>query len=169
MALAHQHHCYILHGGSSYTRTYVGYTVDPSRRLRQHNGLIKGGARATKTATNWTFLAIVTSDHVLFNNIMALSVEWHLKHPAGRKKKLKNATATTYWGVQGRLRGLVEVLNRYSIDFTVYVADTHLAYLEDLRNTHEATKDLSDPACNVLNIKPLTQFYLSTAAATKGS
>jgi predicted GIY-YIG superfamily endonuclease len=38
--------CYMLqsHDGK---KTYVGATIDPNRRLRQHNGEIAGGARAT--------------------------------------------------------------------------------------------------------------------------
>ena len=40
--------CYMLvtaDGGKS--KTYVGATVDPDHRLRQHNGELKGGAKAT--------------------------------------------------------------------------------------------------------------------------
>lgn len=39
---------YLLVSGN---RTYVGSTTDPIRRLRQHNGDIKGGARATRGRT----------------------------------------------------------------------------------------------------------------------
>ena len=139
-------YCYVLYSGN---RTYVGYTVDPARRVRQHNGLIKGGARATRRATNWAFLAIVGTADPAFTNVKALSLEWHLKHPNGRKKQ---PPPSTYWGVQGRLKGLVEVLNRYSMDFDVQVAPQYLAYVTQLRDAAEAQKDLSDPTCNIINL-----------------
>lgn len=40
------------------TRTYVGATVDARRRLRQHNGEIKGGARATR-GRSWSLVCVV--------------------------------------------------------------------------------------------------------------
>jgi predicted GIY-YIG superfamily endonuclease len=40
------HYCYILYDKTSH-RTYVGYTTEPTRRLRQHQGIIKGGAKYT--------------------------------------------------------------------------------------------------------------------------
>ena len=142
-------YCYILYSGN---RTYVGYTVNPARRIRQHNGLIKGGARATRRAHDWAFLAIVTANDPAFTNVQALSLEWHLKHPNGRKRQ---PPPSTYWGVQGRLKGMIEVLNRYTtMDFTVQVAPAYMAHVTELRDAAEAQKDLSDPACNVINLVP---------------
>lgn len=41
-------------------RTYVGSTTDVKRRLRQHNGEIVGGARATrKSAGQWKVVAFL--------------------------------------------------------------------------------------------------------------
>ena len=40
-------------------RTYIGATVDPVRRLEQHNGLRAGGARATRGRV-WETITIVT-------------------------------------------------------------------------------------------------------------
>ncbi len=43
---------YLLQNGR---RSYVGCTTDVHRRLRQHNGEIRGGARSTRSgAPNWT-------------------------------------------------------------------------------------------------------------------
>ncbi|MDA0666275.1 MAG: GIY-YIG nuclease family protein [Planctomycetota bacterium] len=40
-------------------RTYVGVTVDMERRLRQHNGELPGGAKATRRGRPWALARIL--------------------------------------------------------------------------------------------------------------
>lgn len=66
--------------------TYVGATVDPARRLRQHNGLIKGGARSTTAVAaagrTWKHVCVIG----LFpDNHAALQFEWRWKSLSRRK------------------------------------------------------------------------------------
>ena len=57
-------------------RTYVGATKGLRKRLRQHNGEITGGAKATKGRL-WKYLFHFEG----FESWrQALSFEWHLKH-----------------------------------------------------------------------------------------
>ena len=145
-------YCYIIRLPNK-NRTYVGYTVEPTRRIKQHNGILKGGAKATSIATDWQFLAIITSDSELFTKVVALSIEWHLKHPEGKKR-----TNPVYRGVDGKLKSIIEVLNRYSFDFTVYVDENERVKLEELRNDAETKKDLTNPNSNVINIQTLSSI-----------
>jgi predicted GIY-YIG superfamily endonuclease len=100
------HYCYILRNRNppDVNRTYNGYTVDPGKRIRQHNQEIKGGAIYTKTWGNksWEFCAILKGfpDH---HN--ALQCEWRIKHPA-RKRVRPNR----YNSPEGRIVGLNEIL-----------------------------------------------------------
>lgn len=78
-------------------RTYIGSTTDVKRRLRQHNGEIRGGARSTSSRKGkWKLILYVTG----FENRSA-ACSWE------RIVKCRR------WGVRGRsaaLRGLVEGL-----------------------------------------------------------
>jgi predicted GIY-YIG superfamily endonuclease len=53
------HYCYLLQSIPNPRRTYVGYTVDPKRRLRQHNGEIKGGAKKTRKGRPWRMICYI--------------------------------------------------------------------------------------------------------------
>jgi len=55
--------------------SYVGVTNDMRRRLRQHNGVIKGGARYTRKGNKWKILFLVTG---LPDRKTALQLEWRL-------------------------------------------------------------------------------------------
>jgi len=72
--------------------TYIGMTNNPKRRVRQHNGIIKGGARCTKKSTTWRMFTVVG----MFNKKDALKFE--------REWKKKSS------GVKGRLKRLLKLL-----------------------------------------------------------
>lgn len=71
--------------------TYVGATVDPEHRLRQHNGEIKGGAHATtmkvKKGCKWERICCVTG---FPDWIAALQFEWALKYYSRKLAKRMN-------------------------------------------------------------------------------
>ena len=66
--------CYLLKAETG--QTYVGATIDCDRRLRQHNGELCGGARATRGKT-WVRIGYVDG---FPDNHTALSFEWKWKY-----------------------------------------------------------------------------------------
>jgi predicted GIY-YIG superfamily endonuclease len=132
-----KNYCYIIKTKPNKTniiKTYIGYTVDPCRRLKQHNCLLKGGAKRTTAVSNvnndaWDFLAIITSNDEKFTKNLALSIEWNLKCPLGKKKR-----DAKYNGINGKINSILLVLNRYSIHFTIYTLDEYKDKLIELKN-----------------------------------
>jgi predicted GIY-YIG superfamily endonuclease len=95
------YYIYRLIGNNNQTDNhYIGSTPYPLKRLRQHNGLLSGGAKYTSSKLNkliksqetdykwnykWTMMTFL-------NKSNALSLEWHMKHPflVNNLKKTKN-------------------------------------------------------------------------------
>jgi len=77
-----KHYVYILYSVEN-ERTYVGYTVNPVRRILQHNGVLKGGAKYTSAFGPWVLFCLIEGFN---NNIEALQAEWALKHVSKKRK-----------------------------------------------------------------------------------
>ena len=86
-----------------YKATYVGITNNFEKRIKQHNGVIKGGAKATRKYDDWKLAFYVTGFRTKGE---VLSFEWHMHHPEGRRWR----KGSDYKGFLGRIRGLCDVL-----------------------------------------------------------
>lgn len=81
------------------TCTYAGVSPDPVRRLRQHNGEIKGGAKyTTSKGPGWRHICLISG----FDKIQSLQFEWAVKHYPPRDAG----------GIVNRLTKLIAVLNK---------------------------------------------------------
>ncbi|XP_019159827.1 PREDICTED: uncharacterized protein LOC109156420 [Ipomoea nil] len=72
--------CYLLTSLSPRFKgcTYIGFTVNPRRRIRQHNGEITSGAWRTKNKRPWEMVLCI---YGFPTNVSALQFEWAWQHP----------------------------------------------------------------------------------------
>lgn len=134
-------YCYILRTTNPLfaNYTYNGSTNDLTRRLRQHNQQIGGGAKATSNKGPWEYYSVLTG---FATHNEALSCEWKIKHPTGKKLRPKK-----YCGVLGRIESLNIVLS----------LDKWTSKSEGLDSGREYTLYLSNDMIHTLkvdNIKP---------------
>lgn len=115
-------YCYILYNKHN-NRTYNGYTTNFLRRIRQHNGEIKGGAVQTLKQSAkygpgfWEYLMILECDE--WDKVIAQSVEWSIRYPTNRKPRPKE-----YYLPEGRIESLIHVFQNKKFNhmhFTLHV------------------------------------------------
>lgn len=107
--------CYFLVDDTK-RRSYIGYTTRLSRRIRQHNAEITGGARYTQ-GRRWTCVACVTG---FPSKNIALSFEWYSK----RRRCSVEASAITR--VHPRVKSWLHTLNIQRFDFVRHELTLHL-------------------------------------------
>jgi predicted GIY-YIG superfamily endonuclease len=111
--------CYLLVSESTdkraRNRTYIGFTTDPSRRLRQHNGELKGaGAHRTRAFRPWRLLIFVEGFR---SQVQALQFEWQWQHPRNSRTQRQHqaglgseTSIKQPYGIAGRLQVLARLL-----------------------------------------------------------
>jgi structure-specific endonuclease subunit SLX1 len=128
------HYCYILYNDNN-NKTYNGYTVNPLRRIRQHNSEIKGGAKyTTRSKVEWKYLLIIESEQFDKNN--ALCFEWMLKYPTRKKPKPKE-----FQGIMGRLKSLPLVLSYEKFENMHFKIKINILYLKETEEILENFKN----------------------------
>ena len=143
--------CYILKNNSEKYKnyTYNGYTVNPWRRIRQHNGELVGGAKYTtgvnsknnKEHGDWEMCVLITGFKTSGN---ALSCEWKIKHPTGKKTRPKK-----YCGIEGRIKSLNEVLILDSWTMQCKVKNSECDYIMFVINEYMNLLDLDKIPKNI--------------------
>ncbi|GMH41605.1 hypothetical protein BSKO_09515 [Bryopsis sp. KO-2023] len=92
-------------------RTYIGFTVNPQRRLRQHNGEVKGGAKKTSKGRTWEMVMVV---YGFPTKVAALQFEWAWQNPQ-KSNLVKDAVGVLakkeQIGVAGKVRIVFEMLH----------------------------------------------------------
>lgn len=127
------HYCYILR---NINKTYNGYTIDPERRLRQHNQELKGGAKYTiRNGPKWDIYVLIKGFPDKHN---AMQCEWRIKHPTNRKR-----TPPKFTTPEGRILGLNEILKNTKwtnnsqiytdkLNLEIYILDIYSHLLTDI-------------------------------------
>ena len=119
--------CYIIYNNNN---SYVGMTNNIVRRLRQHNQIIKGGAKYTRLiGDGWDYICFIDG---FKSKIHALQFEWALKHI--NKKK----------GILNRMDNLILLLNKKywtkkapcSIDYELTLNICDITFLNEKFETH---------------------------------
>lgn len=100
MEIQKKYYCYIIVSinPNFNNLTYNGSTNNLIRRLRQHNGEIVGGAKATAGKGPWVYIAVWEGFQT---HKEALSCEWRIKHPTNTRKR-----PSKYNGINGRIKSL---------------------------------------------------------------
>jgi predicted GIY-YIG superfamily endonuclease len=98
--------CYLLtpQGPARRKHTYVGSTVAPARRIKQHNRVITGGAKATKKDQPWEMLLIL---HGFLTWSAALHFEYvwqHIYTAPATKAQMEKLEGYPFWGTRGTVR-----------------------------------------------------------------
>lgn len=134
---------YYVYWLQSKARCYYGATVDPVRRLKQHNELLAGGSQKTRGRGPWHFHCVIEGFH---NWNDALKFEWAIKYFSkncrsieSRQKSLDILLQKERWTSNSPLASEVSLtIYKQPLEFGVPPENYHS--LQEQKKTMKSTK-----------------------------
>ena len=103
--------CYCLESQSPvwHGSSYIGFTTNPRRRIRQHNGELTNGARRTKGRRPWKMVCFIGP---FSSEVSGLKFEWSWTYPARSARLRRHGTHLTgRGGIAATLKTLDAMLH----------------------------------------------------------
>lgn len=117
------YYCYLLISSQiGSQRTYIGATTDVDRRLRQHNGEITGGAKATRMNRPWCMVCFV-SGFKTWSDALSFEYFWKRKHRRicrglpSRIARCRQLLDTTFWSDKRKRLGRHDADERLELNW----------------------------------------------------
>ena len=107
-------------------RTYIGFTVNPKRRIRQHNGELAMGACSTRALRPWQMVLVV---YGFSSKARALAFEWAWQHPR-RSRSIKDKVLTMTRGSLVGMKGKARILRELLVHFVQEVPRLRVQLLD---------------------------------------
>ncbi|KAH9219447.1 hypothetical protein DL95DRAFT_331228 [Leptodontidium sp. 2 PMI_412] len=176
--------CYLLRSTVRRSSVYVGSTPNPVRRLRQHNGIAKGGAAKTNRPSMrpWEMTCIVTG---FPSHIAALQFEWAWQNPhitthipsdsriqfsagkknSGQPKRPRHSVPSLLSNLHLLLR--VPSFSRWPLSLHFFSPDVHKAWLKWCKT---ASEPIQKTITIIQDFPPSTSKQVSpTSSDSEGS
>jgi len=107
---------YLIYSDES-RRSYTGVTDDPAKRIKQHNGILSGGAKATRCGNDWRVIRLFR----FITKKDAMSFEWYAK-----RKQKKDGGWVRLSGLEPRKQRFDELMDSYNaIDTSFLLKDNN--------------------------------------------
>lgn len=134
---------------------YIGFTNNPPRRIRQHNGELKNGAKQTRKKRPWEMVLFIYGFPTKHS---ALQFEWAWQKPKYSRLVKHNLTKKSYKsGVYGKIQILIEMIQM--LPFKNYPLSINWTNYRNYQQYQSLINDNNIPKYINIYIRPLNKLF----------
>jgi predicted GIY-YIG superfamily endonuclease len=122
------------------TCSYIGYTVNLQRRLRQHRKELAGGAKYT---SKWQHVKLVSCVSGFPDKRTAMSYEWHAKRRRGPTQVIYQGTHSRLWRFYEPL--LLAKFKTCKSDLSIQLSGEHSTHRMAIQERYQVPTTIIQP------------------------